>query len=51
MRSWGWSRRPEERISLAGPLSDPTGYEERLGEVVRSGRYDIWQLHGSSASP
>ena len=34
-------RGPRERIALAGPRNDPTGYVERLVDVLRAGNYDI----------
>ena len=36
-----WSRFSEERITFAGPQADPTGYIERLSQVLRGGEYDL----------
>jgi len=36
-----WSRFARERITLAGPRSDPHGYAARLGDLLSEGGYDV----------
>lgn len=36
-----WSRSSDERITLAGPRTDPESYVERLSQVLRRRRYDV----------
>ena len=36
-----WSRFSEERITLAGPQTDPEDYVGRLSQVLRRGEYDL----------